>query len=434
MALSTTALPKELNLNSYMEFLQLSPLSFNNLDVQNCVVDYVEQCKNFNQFPYNDSNFISREQIATQIALAKQRVENELGFPIVPTYITNEELPIPAFFDTTYSLYPDLRRLKFLTKNKNILDFGQRRLTSLGLSPLTGVDTDGDGINEYYDTTYVVPLIVGVTDTIDICKLKAYYPTHVDDPIYDVRFSVQSFNPLTRTVVVRFHFYDLIQEQYIWTTGFSRVRSTSLCNNDITITQIAFAYEDISPCLPDITVHYFQQQSNGLFCSGNCEGDCTEITVPACGKILDSCMSMFSLTPMMYDNTGCVVEGNMCICGRPAKIKVNYLAGSYLQHQASQGDTYLFTSMYNSGQCGRNYNHQLIEAVFMLATANLQIALCNCGCLLPKIQQLQQDYAYRDKSSSWSKPYRQLDNPFGTKEGEFKAYQLIEAYKSSILC
>lgn len=385
-----TSIYTKTNINDFADWMQINPLSFNNIDLSNCLEDYDSVCKFWNQYVYNNSAFISRESLAQALKIAEGIVESQIETFVKPTFVTNEEHSIPLYFNKSITAIQNIKSLYFVTNYKNIISFGQRRNIDIGLQEINRSDEDADGIEE------TVTVIISLPEANMQNGIHIYHPDHINDSRYEYRYTILNYDADDFVLTIKINFYETLLLEHIFTTQFGKIFAIDGCIEDTLFVDSVYAvFSDVSDCLPHGEIVYVDS---------TCKENCEEKTIAFCTKIVDKAQGIFQIIPQNVDEeTGCLIENSLpCITGKPVRIRVNYYSGT---------------------------NDDLIQqAVFNLTAAMLALYLCDCDCLSPILHYLQQDTAIKTKDNSFQYPFDIMSNPFGTRIGQIEAWKLIQKY------
>lgn len=434
MSITLNASPK-MCLDTWMEYFAINPLAFNNIDVINCMPDYSPgTCSQYwRQYQFETDAF-SKEQLGFYIQTAEQQIENYLGSFIKPTWVCQEEHPLPYYYERKRGHPRDLYNIKFQTNWKNVIAFGQPIKNLLQISPITYVDEDGDGFTE----TAIVNFTL--SDPVDLTcpnNFKLYFTDRDGNSHYEI-CSYRSFdydnNTLDGTIV--FDSWILLNPDLYLQKSFLPQRTYDGCDLNNFVSDIEIWFEEINDCLPQAEVvwskHNYQASDVGwagcYICGRNC--NCQEYRRPACVKILDYCKGIFSIELMDYDeDTGCVIQGSCrCLpCTPPDSIRINYISGCNQCH-----------SQPNNNLCNDDICADLIKPIIMLSITNMPKTTCSCKCIQQQLDYWAEDLAFKPGSQigtvgTYNYPLKFLEMSINgvTKRGAIEATMLLENFKDS---
>ena len=393
----------KLCLDEFANFFQINPLAFNGIDISSCV-EWQNPCQFWHQFPYQSG--FNLENLASYIFQAEQTIENYLNLRVSPSYECAETLEIPYYFRREEGKL-DTPFIKFQTKWKNILEFGQFEKRLLGTATIAYSDVDNDGFFELATLT-----LTGLTEpTINECDLELCIDC---DNICSriCPFKMISYNSITGTLILETNTW-LLRRLNTINTGFGQTRAINGCDLNNFLSSIDIYIWERNLCLPQAEIVWNR--------SKNCEPNCEEFIVPACVTILDKCRGIFQLDYQRFNTiTGCVENATNCDlpCEPPDFIRVWYKSGC-TQHCK------------NCNHCGVCDN--LKRAIAILAATLLPQQLCNCSCFENQIKYYQTDATLKANGlASLNLPFSILNNPFGTKLGAIEVYQLTEIIKENL--
>jgi hypothetical protein len=101
-------------------------------------------------------------------------------------------------------------------------------------------------------------------------------------------------------------------------------------------------------------------------------------------------------------------------------VKVSYLSGAIDQR-------------WLSGRHVEPMPDYFALAIAWLATARLHRPLCSCGNVDELVTELQRDFSLTAEGKSKFASARLVDNPFGTKVGEVRAWQKISHLADNLI-
>lgn len=300
-----------------------------------------------------------RMQIGNALAEAQQEIEQVIGYPICPTYITGTYTEDPRWVDQQEYCYPRL-----VTKYPRLIEAGIRAVETVEEdSTVDYASEDEYGI--------IGPLATTATSTSEI---YVYYPDS-DRRIYPSRVVISGGE-----VTIYVPRYRMIKQEFLSTP------------------EGGLMYEMIGIYLAEVDVKriYTDPSTQGVLVrphcqNNNCVGGCYECTRSACIYIRDPYVGQIDVTPADWDadtetwNTKIVCAGNYSL------VRLNYLAGL------------------------RSISLNLEKAIIRLAHVKLGRPPCSCD----KTREVwMRDYQIPDLLSR-----ERLNCPFGASEGAWWAYR-----------
>jgi len=382
-------------LEYFMQFINIDPLLFNGIDINNCV--YVESplC-NFHWDQYSTGRqMYNREQLAECICAAYDKVANYLGVKPTLQWETEEIVVEPHWFYQNSKL--PATEMTFRTKWNNVKEFGQRLLKKQETVALTYEIVGVNDFTSYADFTTTVPA------DHNVCDIRAFSSGHEISPI-----TLLSYDENTRLASFRIASWNLVKtELYLKRTWGTAQKVT--CDMSNFLNEIDVYYDMIDPCKPAVEIIYPE--------SHTCTNNCREKRQPACARIIDACNGYFKIIPQKYDSTGCVIDGSdCCYCSTPVRLRVHYRAGCHAPCNA---------------QCDASCKcRQLLNIVSMLAACCLDsYPFCNCDCMSTNITKYQINTAFVPKDGDrWNiaaSIRNELVGGFGTRVGEIEALLML---------
>lgn len=173
----------KLSLSRFAEIFGIHPLHFN--QVRLASADQVLCDNMYFQWEWQNSDHVSREEIARAILEAEDKIERQLGYRLIPSWEVDEWRP---------SIRPFRRELVNLS-GSNVRGYRQHVEANWGYFISGGIeakilieagaaivysDSDSDGYNE----TATVTVATTVTDKNEIA---VYYPGHDGDDAWEIR-------------------------------------------------------------------------------------------------------------------------------------------------------------------------------------------------------------------------------------------------------
>lgn len=300
-----------------------------------------------------------RFQIANALAEAQQEIEQVIGYPICPTYITGEYTDDSRWVDQQIFKHP-----RVVTRYPRIIEAGIKAVEVVG-----SASTIDYGVSDEYGV--VGPVATNATSTDEI---KVYYPNS-DRLISPSRITISGGN-----VTIQIPRYRMVKQEFL-STPDGGIPYDNI-NFYLSIVDIKRIYTDPSTQAVLVRPH----------CQNNsCVGGCYECTRSACIYIRDAYIGHVDVTPATWDadtetwSTAVVCRGNYSI------VRLNYLAGM------------------------RNISLNMEKAIIRLAHVKLGRPPCSCDKTRLVFQA---DYAIPDLLTR-----ERINCPFGMQNGAFFAYR-----------
>lgn len=176
----------KLPLDSWARIIGLNPMHFNGLYAPSHPPTVCEQP--WLQYAWQDSDRVSREEIAETIALAEETIEQHLGYRLLPSWEIEEwvELTRPWRPELVNVTMTDIRgRRPTLQADWGYFVSGGIRASELVEAGVTVTPSDPDG--DSFDELATVSLTVAAGQAP--CELHVYLPVtgHPGDPRFEIR-------------------------------------------------------------------------------------------------------------------------------------------------------------------------------------------------------------------------------------------------------
>lgn len=397
--------PTLLSLDRWAAIMQLNPVHFNGAFGESVWPYGNTACKDiWRQYTWQSPDIVSREEVARHIYLAEVSIMRQLGYAAAPTWFASEEHKHLRMGTRGYNNYP-----LFQTKYRHVIAGGRRGVTEIETSvPITYSDPDGDGFNELATIT-----ISGVTETTDAREVQVFFAGKNAAPAWQIR-------PL-KTISLSSEVYTATFDSWLCINpALWEALPLSMYDDYINITTTDNYVDEV-----DIyRVFNSQEQATAqlyageyYYCSACGNNGCELCSTDGCLLIRDNAAGEVQTIPASWDDETSVWVGSSCgDWGVREKSKIWYYAG----YQSED---------YKSGLSDDPLDTLLAEAIAMLATSRLPRPVCSCSNVRQVTDDLRKDYAFSDKNSFnliWRSGHVQ-NNPFGSKAGEVKAWQIVNA-------
>lgn len=378
------------------------------------VFPLVDQCQTVvPRHGWQYSKVVSREEIKIQILESEVEIAEYLGFPLAPTFVTNELHQYPKPYDPTlvgsYMRNTHGHYLSVIAKNGMVLQSGVRGTSLIGTASTSGgsltySDEDGDGFAE----TAIVQITTSVTD---IKELKVYMPDKSGEPEWEIRQPRKKY----------LSGGDLIAIFYTWqfinpdvdgahpTT--SDYRGIDLSTTDSLVESVDIYREYVDNT--QTSARFFWEDTSCANCGGAGCDMCALIYQDGCAKVRNSQQGIIVPVIAAYDDDDGIWKASSWTVGRdPDQVRVSYYAGDMSQRYKEGFTTDPLKEMY-------------AKAIAYMTAARLPRTICSCPGLVQFFEDLRTDMALNTSSLSHLISMKDLDNPFGTRLGEIMAWRLI---------
>jgi hypothetical protein len=307
-----------------------------------------------------------RMSMANALAEAQQEIEQVIGYPLCPTYITGTYADNPRWFDQQ-----KFKSSRTVTRYPRILAAG---------AGVTEIVEAGSTV-DYGITTGVGVVGPIATNAENSYEIKIFYPDS-DRQITPSKITLSS-----GTVTIEIPRYRMVQQEF-------------LNDNDNSI-----RYENINFFLSEVDVRrVYTDLSNQATlvrpgCRNNtCAGGCSECTTTACMYVRDPHLGVVDLVPATWDSELADWSSRTVCVGNYSIVRLNYLAGI------------------------RTLDLQAEMTIIRLAHAKMGRPPCHCD----KTGEMWQ----RDYDVTGAVTRERVNCPFGLSNGAWHAYKWAMSMKA----
>jgi hypothetical protein len=416
-----------LSLDRYAKILGINPAHFNSVAGTN-VMPVTGSCHHlWFQHAWQNTEAVSREDVAQAIANAEWEIAELLGYHPAPRYIAKEMHVYPHHHRREVlglGLTPIGKAKAVKAKWGKFIQAGQRALTLVGTATtaggtLTFVDDDGDGFAE----TVRIALATTLTDPTDI---KAFYPGKSGEDVWEIR-PAKSKTISGGTLVMKFWIWQIVDENLmealVDADGSLGAVDIDTVTNFLDSIEVYLEYTDFTQ---ESCQFFWEPPINMLteFCSACCGAGCIACSLTVqdgCIHVRDVDLGLVVPMPATYNSEiSNWAEMAPAVCREPDIIKFWYYAGD----------------IWNRFLDGLSYDPLsdfLAEAITLLATARLGRPFCGCSTLTNMALKLQRDMAFSSgEEGAYNVTFGMLDNPFGTRLGEVMAWKRLHAFTRKV--
>lgn len=157
----------KLSLPRWAQLVGLNPVHFGGVSLVN--LPTANRCGSPTlQYGWQSSQRVGREEIAQAIATAERNIEALVNYPLMPTWVADERVPLCGWGD--YSVRTRWRRF---------ISGGVRAVTLISSPTITWSDADSDGYKETGTVAY--------TSDVDQCEIHVFYPGKGADSRWELR-------------------------------------------------------------------------------------------------------------------------------------------------------------------------------------------------------------------------------------------------------
>jgi len=423
--MANASLATLLPLDRYADIMGITPMHFNGATAEGtdgAMFPSGSSCSDvWYQYSWQRADQVGRDDLARAIRTAEIDIAKQLGYWPAPTWMESEAVRYPRYHRR--DLYRanmknvrgqftsvDLRWGKFIQGGRRISD----------LNTVEAVDYDDADLDGFNETATVTAIIADADATL--CEIKVYHEGHDGDAQWEIR-PRRSGTLVAGTFTATFWSWQFILPALLSALPVGAAPQAidiSTDANFVVSVEVRRTYNDHTASHG--TLFWEKQPSGCPSCGGLGCPACAFDTQSLCLHVRDTDLGRAVLVPSSYDtDSGYWVEQAQSVCRDPDQAAVNYYAGE-------QSDEYL------AGYTCDPLPHYIAEAIAWLATARLERPFCACGVLTALADDLRRDLTITgtDKTS-WFVPEVVLDNPFGTRLGEVKAWMRISNMMDSVV-
>ena len=272
-------------------------------------------------------------------------------------------------------------------------------------------DADGDG----FDETVTITQATALTDE---CEVKVYFTGHAGDPEWEIR-PARTKAIAGGTFTATFWAWQLIDPdnwEQLPIEGFTHIN----LDGAVYVAQVD-VYREYTDTTATASAFYWEPQPTTTAVCAACLGAgcvaCQLTEQEGCLHIRDAERGVVVPAPATYDEDDSAWDTNaFSLCRDPDQVKLYYYCGD-LSHLNLAGRT-----------CAPLSNWWA-QTIAMLATARLERPFCKCGNAEALARQYMTDLAFQ-QDHSFNVAFDLLDNPFGTRYGEMRAWQRVSKLAS----
>lgn len=408
----------KLTLSKFAELFGIHPLHLNQVRLSSATQ---QLCDNmYFQWEWQDSDHVSREEIARAIREAEDKIEAQLGYRLAPDWEVDEWRPTirPFIRDLVNLSGADIRGYKNTVEaNWGYFISGGIQAKTLieASSAIVYSDSDSDG----YDETATVTVATTVTDKNEIA---VYYPGHDGDDAWEIRPISVSISGGNATIVFRRELVVIESKLNLFDiTGAEAVGETDA--DFLTTVDVYRRYND-----PQTQVSFLWEPLAGAYCA-SCSGSgcdsCAYATQTGCLVVRgDPRQSIIGFQPATWDSdTEIFTAAAWSVDRQPDIARMYYYAGWKDKRQS-------YTS---------RLSPDWERTVAYMAACLIDRPPCDCCADLWRKQR--EDFAlvqgnpdegtaiYRTPTNA-ARNLDILDNPFGSRRGEVNAWRKVKELKT----
>lgn len=358
------------------------------------------------QYDWQAEDVISREEIAYQIGEAEQSIANVLGYDIAPRWYSSDEQQWPVSHRVSRRAgHVSIRRklIELQTRRGYIINPGRRAVSEIELAAtVVFTDEDSDGWKE---TATITVAEIG-DESAD--EVQVFFAGEVADAAFQIR-PIRSVTISGGNIVIVAHSWLFIDpdlwEAFPGSFGEINIADPAAAGCVLTV-DVYRVYNDSS----QVSAELIWPPDPG--CTG---ADCVEVTQAGCMLVRESRRGSVSARVATYSDGSWQYDSQLSSYFDPDRVRFWYYAG----HRSEN---------WLSGRKAPSINLQFLKAVVFLAAARIDKPVCSCSMVAHTVSNLQQDLSqFTRERRQFIPPQSHVhDNPFGTRVGEVRAWQIVE--------
>jgi len=395
--------PTKLSIEKWRELMGFHPFSFWQLYSGTYKNRDFNGCEPTFQFNWQYGARISRHDISVAIREAEDRIEDYIGYHLLPDWDEAERTNFDrAAFRETYNV--DGRNVRFgrvsvETHWGHVLYGGVRTKTGIETAAVVRSDADGDG----YKETCTVTVATSVEDADEI---KVYFAGKAASDEYEIRPIEVTLDTDANTATITFKSW-LIIDPDMWEDINPAAINADTDGNYETTVDVYRVYND-----PSTQVTFIWEQ-DGLIdscCTSTSCIACQLGTQTGCMHNRDDRLGIVVPAPAEWSASNQnFTKKRYNACRAPDQIKLYYLSGNRdfrLDRPRSEMESYWEST------------------VAYYAAGLLQKSSCGCDSVSAFIQHWQEIREFSSRESgTYFQTQSQLTNPFGSSNGAKYAYE-----------
>ena len=401
--------PTKLSLLDWAKIIGIHPLHFAQVAYIRPSTGTPLGCSQiFFQYPWQNSDAASREEIAQAIAQAEELVEQYLGFRLSPSWEVDEWRPSePHFQPELYALgYRNYNGLSSIVKANwgHFITGGIETKTLVDAeAPIVYTDADSD---DYEETATVV---VTVTAGLDPCELAVYYPGHDGEDGWEIKPVRSSISGTTATITFR-------REQAvaeILLEGLDPAGADPSEDSDF-LTEVDVYRHWTDPQLQAVLMW---EPGSSCNCGQSGCALCSYTVQNACLHLRgDPKHSLAAYTPAEWDSdTNSFSNVAMASSRRPDLVRLYYYSG--LRNKRKD--------------CTRDMDDYWKRVIAHFAAALLDRPPCDCSVndweyWREDLSLVQGSDASGTQTGIYRIEFNEIENPFGTRRGMLYAWRAVK--------
>lgn len=384
-----------LSLDRFAQIMGANPLHFNGIytDLQ----PVRSGCDDmWLQYDWQDVQHVSRESLAEAIKDAEDQIANYVGYNLLPTWEIDErhntEVPgDPTLISSGYNIQGRYKTIR--TDKYHVISGGQRAKTVIeAAAAIVRSDADGDGYNELCTITVA-------TTVTDANEIRVYYPGESGADEWEIR-PLKSVSISGGNATITFNIWQIPDPDLLEALDATGINGDTAANF-ITTADVYRVYND-----PETQVQFLWEPFPNCTCdTGTCTV-CQHATQYGCLIARDYRLGRFTYSPATYSD-GAFTESYFSECRDPDQLRLWYQSGWQDKKQ---------------DRPWQQLDPFWEKAIAYFAIALLDREICECEPLIVFWQNWQKDLSKVD-ATSYTKSFRDLDNPFGSWQGAVYAWK-----------
>lgn len=393
-----------LSLHRYAKMVDINPVHFWGAVGQEIWPLKDNSCNDvWPRYSWQYGSQLSLSELAYAIKDAEDAIMDFVGYPLAPTFISDEEQMYPKYHNKDFYSLGGLRHdggyRSVQARWKKVVSPG-RRATTLIDDEVAVVYSDEDG-DDFFETATVT-----VTTDVTPCEVKVYQVDTNADPGWEIR-DANSKVTSGATVVMTFDSWLFIdpnlQAAHPSQDGYAAIDITTTANFVATV---------------DVYREYIDTTSVTSQFAWPCQDHCA-VSCSICGTTQQNgCLvtrngELGSMVPFPATySDGAWTKERWSLSQSPDYVKIWYVAGDRSRE-------------YLSGRTCDPLSDFWATQIVRLATARLYKPFCQCGNVTAFAKDMQVDLARQGTEGSYLLDFTRIVNAFGTRKGEYMVYEAL---------
>lgn len=406
--MAKATIPTLVSLDDFARVLGINPVHFAGAKTSsNSAWPNTKSCDQvWPQYDWQAEDVVSREEVAYQIGEAERSIANVLGYDIAPRWYSSDEQQWPNDHRIgRRSGHVSQRRHlhEFQTRRGYIINPGRRAASEIEIGA-TIVYSDEDG-DSWKETATITVAAIG-DESAD--EVQIFFAGNSADAAFQIR-PVRSVTISGGNIVIVADSWLFIDPD-LWEAYPGSFR------------EIDISDPDVADCVATVDVYRIYNDTSQVSAElvwppdPGCTGEnCVEITQTGCMLVREPRKGSVSVRAATYADGSWLYDTQLNSYYDPDRVRFWYYGGY-------RSDDWL------SGRKVPSIHLQFLKAVVFMAAARLDKPVCSCSQIAHTVDNLQQDLSQftRDRRQFIPPQSHVHSNPFGTRVGEVKAWQIVE--------